>query len=354
MNQDNPFLTRVLSEAARAFAAYASGELLQTQPDAKQGFGPDPFSGWQSWLAVRVEELAAAVAADQPRLFTSQVHWAKAVLVARGISGEHFRAGLKCLRSVLAKELPEQVRSLADRYLNDALEAFDQQPTDVSARLLPDTPDGRLASGYLLALLEGDRRRASRLILDALERGQSVRNLYLNVLLPAQEELGRMWLASEINVAEEHFASQTTKMVMAQLLPHAAFQPPNGKTVLAAAVAGNQHDIGLQAVADFFEMDGWRTIQLGANVPIRDLVQAVDCFEVDLLGLSASQSTQLEIVRNTIQAVRAGPRGDVVKILVGGLAFAESGDLPEQLGADGYAPNPVEAVKLGRQLAGIS
>ena len=66
-----------------------------------------------------------------------------------------------------------------------------------------------------------------------------------------------MWLANEINVAEEHFASHTTKMVMAQLLPHATIQPSNGKTMLAAAVAGNQHDIGLQAVADFFEMDGW-------------------------------------------------------------------------------------------------
>ncbi len=47
--------------------------------------------------------------------------------------------------------------------------------------------------------------------------GRSVGELYLNVLLPAQAELGRMWLAGEINVAEEHFASQATRMVMAQL-----------------------------------------------------------------------------------------------------------------------------------------
>jgi methanogenic corrinoid protein MtbC1 len=204
-----------------------------------------------------------------------------------------------------------------------------------------------------LALLEGDRRRASRLLLDALDSGHDVRELYLQVLLPAQVELGRMWVANEINVAEEHFASQTTKTVMSQLLPRAAMQPPNGKTMIAAAVAGNQHDIGLQAVADFFEMDGWRTVLLGANVPARDLVQAVDGFAADLLGLSVSQTTQFEAVRTAIEAVRGGARGTEISILLGGRGLADADDLPKALGADGYAADPVQAVALGRQLVGL-
>jgi len=353
MSQNGEFLARVLKAGARSYAAYASGELLDSRPEAKEGLRAEPFSAWQSWLAVRVEELAAAVAAEQTRLFTSQVHWAKAVLAARGVSVEHFRAALTALRRVLAKELPEQVQPLAARYLDEALAAFDERPVDVSARLLPDTPHGRLASTYLLALLEGDRRRASRVILDALDKPGDVRDVYRHVLLPAQEELGRMWLTGEINVAEEHFASHTTKMVMAQILSRAEFQAANGKTVLAAAVAGNRHEIGLSAVADFFEMAGWRTIQLGADVPIDDLVQAVEFFEVDLLALSASLNVQIETVRSTIRAVRSGRRGDVVKILVGGLAFLDAGDLAVEIGADGYAADPDKAVRLGGRLVGL-
>jgi methanogenic corrinoid protein MtbC1 len=101
--------------------------------------------------------------------------------------------------------------SLAADYLTRALEAFDDEPAELSTRLLPDTPEGRLAAEYLLAVMEGDRRRASQLILDAVDQGQSVRDVYLRVLLPAQQEVGRMWLVGEINVAEEHFASATTK-----------------------------------------------------------------------------------------------------------------------------------------------
>jgi cobalamin-dependent methionine synthase I len=127
-------------------------------------------------------------------------------------------------------------------------------------------------------------------------------------------------------------------------------KPANGKTMLAAAVAGNQIDIGLQAVADFFEMNGWRAIQLGANVPTSDIVRAVDDFEADLLGLSVSQALQLETVCTVIASVRSAQRGEHVKIIVGGFAFAGSEHLAQQLGADGYAPDPSSAVELGNQL----
>jgi methanogenic corrinoid protein MtbC1 len=286
-------------------------------------------------------------------LFNSQVRWARAALAARGVSADQFRAALTVLRNVLAKELPEPVQPLADQYLKESIDTFDEPHAEVAASLLPDTPHGRLASTYLLAVLEGDRRRASRVILDAIDRPDSVRDIYLQVLMPAQAELGRMWLTGDINVAEEHFASHTTKTVMAQLLSRAVLQPPNGKTALAAAVTGNQHDIGLYAVADFFEMAGWRTIQLGADVPIADLVQAVECFDVDLLALSACLSVQLDAVMSTMQAVRGGLRGDSVKILAGGLAFADSGDLAVNMGADGYAADATEAVQIGAQLVGL-
>ena len=152
---------------------------------------------------------------------------------------------------------------------------------------------------------------------------------------PAQMELGRMWQSGEINVADEHLGSYTTKMVMSQLLSLATSEPHNGKTVLTAAVAGNHIDIGLHAVADFFEMAGWQTIRLGADVPVLDLVEAVESFNADLLALSASLSVHLDTVKSTIQSVRSGNRGKLVKILLGGRAFAGSSELAVRLGADG-------------------
>jgi methanogenic corrinoid protein MtbC1 len=205
-----------------------------------------------------------------------------------------------------------------------------------------------------LALLEGDRERAEGMILDAARDSRTVPGLVLGVLAPAQEEVGRMWLAGEVNVAEEHFATATTKAVMAELSQLNHHRPTHGKTVLAAAVTGNYHDLGLHMVSGLFENYGWRSIQLGADVPISDLVQSVESFEVDLLLLSAALSTQLPTLKDTIEAVRrGGPQGAKVKILVGGRAFEAAGDLAPELGADAYTANAAEAVAIGNRLVGL-
>ena len=42
-----------------------------------------------------------------------------------------------------------------------------------------------------------------------------------------------------------------------------------------------------------------------------------------------------------------------VKILVGGMAFVNAPDLAERYGADGYATDAADALKLGNQLVGL-
>jgi methanogenic corrinoid protein MtbC1 len=267
---------------------------------------------------------------------------------------ENIAKAIESLRSVLEKELPEDTQSLANEYLSGAITAIDQEPSHQTAELAADTDEGKLAASYLLALLEGDRQKAISIIHDAASRGWSLTDLYLRVLSPAQAEVGRMWMNDEVNIAEEHLATATTKMVMAQLRGKAELQPPNGKTLIAAAVPGDDHDVGLQMVADVFEIDGWQTISLGANVPTPDLIQAAETFQADLLLISAALANHLTTVRDTIQAVRQYPPTSRIRIMVGGTAFTNVADLAEQYGADGYATNASEALKLANQLVGLT
>ena len=335
-------------------AGYAASDLLESQPDLKQALATQAFATWQVVLRNCVEELAAALAAGRPQFFAEYVGWMQSVLTARSVPSGALPSAVASLANVLAAELPSEAGTRVAGLLHEALRDLDRNVPETPSFLKADTPHGRLAAGYLLALLEGDRAKASRLILDAAQEGFSVSDLYLQVLLPVQQEVGRMWQADEINVAEGHFATSATSTILAQLRLRAPERQGNGKTLLAAAVAGNRHDIGLQMVADFFEMDGWRVIQLGSDMPIPDLSQAVEFYQPDLLALSVSLHTQLVTLTETIQAVRRGPRGAVMKILVGGLGLAEASDLVQEFGADAYAPNPNAAVALGNSLVGLA
>jgi methanogenic corrinoid protein MtbC1 len=371
MQHPEQTLAKMLKMGARALAAYAEAKASSapdaaTVPSLAEAATASPrvveaplkagqpalasFGEWQNVLTARIEELAAAVLTGKPECFVEQVRWTRAALQARGIASETFRSRLEALRGVLAEQIPEELAALAIGCLDRALEGMDGDPRDLAPRLSPDTPEGRLAAEYLVAILDGDRHKARRLVIDAAAKGATLADLYLKVLLPAQEELGRMWVLGEINVAEEHFATTTTRAVMAELRAKLSGGPTEGKTFLIAAVPGNQHDLGIQAVADLFELDGWKVIQLGANVPAEDLGQAVDFYQPDLVGLSVTLLTQLPALQKCIAAVRASRHGPAVKILVGGRAAAGCEELVKAWGGDACAASAEQGRAIGKAL----
>jgi methanogenic corrinoid protein MtbC1 len=114
-------------------------------------------------------------------------------------------------------------------------------------------------------------------------------------------------------------------------------------------VSGNAHDIGLRAVTDLFRLAGWRALFLGTNMPAEEIARAAAAFDVELVLLNATLTTQLHALDDAIAAVRRlAPR---CKVLVGGLAFDGLPDLWRQLGADAHAPTIDAAVALGATLA---
>jgi methanogenic corrinoid protein MtbC1 len=349
MNDQAHFVAGMLRSGSAALSGFAANALLESQPRFAQSLGLDSFAVWKSWFADRIEDLIAALSTSATASFATQMTWAQTLMVARGLSRDDFRATLDTLGDVLTAQLPAEARETIEPYFAAARDACARARESDYPALQPDTPDRRLAAEYLLALLEGDRQRANDLLLDTLSAGKSVVEIYQQILAPALVEVGRMWMAGEIGIAEEHFVTTSARDTLIRLRLHAASQPANGRTVLAAAVAGNQHDLGLQMVVDLFELAGWRAVNLGANVPVSDVVRAAVDFSADLLLLSAALPAHLPAVRDSIAALRASSAGGV-KVLVGGVAFQASPQLAEQLGADGCANSIDEALALADQL----
>lgn len=235
-------------------------------------------------------ELSIALHEGAPQLFVGRVQWARTAFRARDVPEIELRESLLCLREVLITELPKHAQGLALEYLDRGLKVFDEPATDTTG-LDPDAPQANIALRYLVEVLEGNSRQAIDSIVGAVNDGLSVQDAYLHVLLPIQREIGRLWHLSEISIAEEHYVTATTERAMSILTYRETPKPANELTVVSAAVAQNVHSIGVRALADFFELDGWRSICLGADAPTADIVQAVEDFQGDLLLLSASMST---------------------------------------------------------------
>ena len=299
---------------------------------------------------LHLDYLCEALSFGQPALFTEYAVWVAVLLGRLKIPGEALEFNLELLRTTLASELGTAGSRITSEYLDSALAKIGSNTKIGGA--LPEPPshiEGNgpcdvLARNYLAALLQGDRHTASRLVLAAADSGTPVKAIYLLVFQRVQHEIGRLWQANRIGVAQEHYCSACTQSIMAQFYPRIFSANKNGRRLVATCVAGDLHEIGPRMVADFFELEGWDTFFLGANTPIAGTLQQLVERQPHVLAISATMPLHIHAVAALIAAVRA--TGKPPRILVGGAPFNSLSNLWRDVGADGCARDADEAIAL--------
>lgn len=337
MNDRLPAVATEAGEAIRARRADLAGELAQP------GLSPEDAGD-------HLDALAEALRLESPALFADYVAWAKVVRVQRGILAADLERHLRGAADVLRVRLRTECGALAGEYIAAAVRAMPGMPEDVPTFMGDDAPESALAHQYLQALLRGSRHVASRLVLEACERGTPIKSLYLHVFQASQREIGRLWQMNRISVAQEHYCTAATQLIMSQLYPRLFAGPRSGRTLVAACVGGDLHELGARMVADFFEMAGWNTYYIGASTPTGDILSAVVERKADLLAISATITGNLHGVRALVEATRARPECARVAILVGGYPFNSDPQLWRRVGADGFGRDADEALAAAERL----
>lgn len=339
----------MLLARAREIGEAAARELCAHCAEARDAFSPLPMAKWGEQLQGRVQELAAAIAYDAPESFVAQIGWARSAFTVRGVCCTHISSSLTALSKVLARELPpDDFAWVEDLLARAAREAGAPDCCDSPSSLSRDSALALASAEYLVAILEGDRRKAADRIRALQKTGVDAAAIYTEVLASSLCELGRLWHLGEISVAEEHFATTTTQMVMSEVRARATTAPCDGRVVVAASVDGDHHDMGVRVIADLLELSGWRAVFLGASIPADELAGAVRDFEGDLVAISATLPVHLRAVEAAVASVRSLTRR--CPVLVGGSAFCQCPDAWRAIGADGHARGAADAVRVAEQL----
>jgi len=210
-------------------------------------------------------------------------------------------------------------------------------------------PDSILVSTrYLAALLDYDRARATSIVREVLRRVGSLEHVYVDVLQPALYELGDRWERGEITIAQEHYCTAATQVLMSVLNSELVTRKPSGRRVLAASIGGNTHSVGIRMVADMFELHGWTTMFVGADTPAQSILETLSRESFDVLALSATLDSHVAELEHVVHAVRAAHLE--IRILVGGRAFIIDPELWRRIGADGHATSAERAVAIAESL----
>jgi MerR family transcriptional regulator, light-induced transcriptional regulator len=289
--------------------------------------------------------LSDAMDAEAPIVFDDYIRWLSSVRAARCAGAVELHEQLVCVEDVLRTTFPVSATLLSE-YLSSARGAVGQEyvePGGVSKL-------GPAATRYLDLLLAGKRAHAVAFINDTIDQGTSVQDVYLGIIEPVQHEVGKLWQLDRWSIAQEHYCTAVSQLVLAQLYPRLMHASAGGPTLLATCVGGELHEMGARMVADFFEMDGWNTTYLGANTPTGALLKMLNSQLPNVLALSATNSFEVGALAKVIEAVRGQESLRDLKILVGGRPFQVASELWRRIGADAYAPDARTAVAAGRAM----
>jgi DNA-binding transcriptional MerR regulator len=102
---------------------------------------------------------------------------------------------------------------------------------------------------------------------------------------PLASHIGDLWRAGELNIAHEHFATETiTDFLNAFARPFA--EDSAAPHLVLATPTGQHHELGAIVVAAAARSHGWRSTYLGASLPVEELAGALTRLRPRAVGLS--------------------------------------------------------------------
>jgi 5-methyltetrahydrofolate--homocysteine methyltransferase len=169
-------------------------------------------------------------------------------------------------------------------------------------------------------------------------------------LMKGMDEVGRLFNANKLIVAEVLQSAEVMKASVSHLEPHMekAESTSRGK-VLLATVKGDVHDIGKNLVDIILSNNGFEVVNLGIKVPPEQLIAAVKQHNPDIIGLSGLLvKSAHQMVTTAEDLARAGIK---LPVLVGGAAlsrgFTEKRILPAYAGGSVfYAQDAMNGLDL--------
>ncbi|MFM1655485.1 methionine synthase [Brevibacillus sp. B_LB10_24] len=252
--------------------------------------------------------------------------------------------------------IPQEERELAEALLfrtnDETLAAFTdfyrQKKVVVKKEASTLTLEERLAN----YVVEGSKEGLIPDLEEALKKYAPL-DIINGPMMAGMEEVGRLFNANQLIVAEVLQSAEVMKAAVAFLEPlmEKTESATKGK-VLLATVKGDVHDIGKNLVEIILSNNGYNVVNLGIKVPPEQLIAACRSEKPDIVGLSGLLVKSAQQMVVTAQDMRSA--GIDVPLLVGGAAltrkFTQNRIAAEYDGLVLYAKDAMDGLDLANKL----
>ena len=198
----------------------------------------------------------------------------------------------------------QRIRRLLDQGLRPGkLLALNEQDLDnLEADLYEQaTPHNDRVAKLLEALHQADIHRLDSLLQQQYEQ-QGMRDFILQTVAPLVKATGEAWAQGQLQVFQEHILSeQLRRFLKTQIVQQVTAKPAR---IILATLPNETHTLGLLMVEAILASQGRAAINLGGEVPMDQIKNAIEQFEADTLGITFSAAYPYKHIRPHLNELR--------------------------------------------------
>jgi corrinoid protein of di/trimethylamine methyltransferase len=201
------------------------------------------------------------------------------------------------------------------------------------------------------AVVEMDEDAAADLSRQAVDQGVDAFEAIDKGLARGMSRAGELFEEEEYFVPELIICADAMNAGIAILKPH--LKPDavaeQHKAVIGV-IEGDTHDIGKNLVRIMLESSGFEVLDLGRDISPKTFVDKAVESQAELILVSSLMTTTMDGMAEIVRILKERGIREQFKVAVGGGPVSQA--FADRIGADGYAKNAAEAVRLCRNLIG--
>jgi 5-methyltetrahydrofolate--homocysteine methyltransferase len=200
------------------------------------------------------------------------------------------------------------------------------------------------------AIISGESDAALRETQELLKSGVSPIDI-IKSMGKAMEVVGKKYEKSEYFVPDLVMSAEAMNEALKLLLPRLGTIGSEFKGKIVIGVCkGDVHDIGKNIVVAMLRGGGFYVVDLGIDVAPQKFIEAINREKPQIVGASSYISTTIDELRRLNEEMKKSSVRNKVKYLIGGASVYSKH--VEEVGADAFANDAVEAVEMAKKLIG--
>jgi methylmalonyl-CoA mutase cobalamin-binding domain/chain len=202
------------------------------------------------------------------------------------------------------------------------------------------------------AIVAWDEEGLKTICISMLENSNTEAGELLRIIGQIMRKIGKLFEDEEIFLPDLIGSANVVKNVIDEVLDPAIRSSGEKRETLGrivlGTVQGDVHSIGKDLVAAFLFSNGFEVFNLGEEVPPATYIDKAEELNAQIIGLSSLLTMTIDIQRQVVEELKNRGIRDKYKVIIGGSPTSE--EWAEEIGADGWADDAIEAVELAKKL----